>query len=118
MSAVKKEKNAPAAIGHNIDGFYDEVREALEELNELDKKSKEINDQKAAIRSRLESKGLIKKGVAAARSFFNLSPEDRKAFDQTYILVRDAGGMAVKGAQLDLGLAPKAAEAPAEKAGE
>lgn len=113
-------QTAPAKIGGNIEGLYEEIRADMDELNELDKKSKEINDQKQAIRSRLEAKGLIKKGQAAARTYFNLSPEDKKAFDNTYIMVRDAMGCGIKGAQLDLGLDAKPsndAAAPADEKG-
>lgn len=101
---AKPKKEAPAPIGHNIEGFHSEIREVHEEIIALEKQRKQINEKLGELRSRLETKGLIRKGQAAALSYFKLSPDDRKAFDNTYVLYREAVGLPLKGAQLDLGL--------------
>lgn len=119
--AKPKKNEAPAAIGHNIDGFHSEIREVHEEILALEKQRKQINEKLGELRSRLETKGLIRKGQAAALSYFKLSPEDRKAFDNTYVLYREAVGLPLKGAQLDFPMEapqPQAGDADAQKDGE
>lgn len=106
MAKAEKTTNAEnvVAMGGNIKGLYDEIKEAADELLALEKERKAINDKMAEIRSRLEAKGLIKKGQSAALTYFKLSPEDKKNFDQTYIMMREGMGVPIKGAQLDLNL--------------
>jgi uncharacterized protein (UPF0335 family) len=103
------EKQAPVALGHNINGLHAQIKDANARILELEKKRKSINEEIASIRSDLETKGLTRKGQAAALTYFKLSPDDKKSFDNTYIMYRDAVGVPVKGAQLDLpGVAPAA----------
>lgn len=108
--AKAQEKAAPAQLGHNITGLHDQIKNANERILGLEKQRKAINEEIASIRSDLETKGLTRKGQAAALTYFKLSPDDKKSFDNTYIMYREAVGVPVKGAQLDL---PGVGDAPA-----
>lgn len=109
---MAKTKEKPAQIGHNIEGFHAEIVAAHERITALEKQRKAINEEIAAERSKLETKGLTRKGQAAVLSFFKLSPDEQKAFDNTVVTMRDALGKPLKGAQLDLPIdAPKPAAA-------
>jgi hypothetical protein len=117
MAKTNAKKEEPAQIGHNITGFHAEIVAAHERITDLVKQRKAINEEIAAERSKLETKGLTRKGQAAVLSFFNLSPEDRKAFDNTVVSMRDALGVPLKGAQLDLNI-EQAQGVDAQKEGE
>ena len=103
-ATARKEKQAPAEIGGNIKGLHDDIAAARDEIVGLEKERQSINAKIKAARERLEAKGITKKGFAAALSYFKADPEQREGFDQAYLISREAMGLPVKGAQLDLAL--------------
>lgn len=116
MATAKKKDEAPAPqMGSNIGGVLDFVRNAKERVIELKKKRTEINAELKAIREGVEAKGVQKRAFDLALSYFESDPEQREGFDESYIIAREAMGLKVKGAQLDIFEQTQApAQAPAE----
>lgn len=97
-----QETNKLAVMGGNIKGLHDDIRLAYEEIEQLKKERKAINDQIKAKREVMEAKGITKNAFDDAMAYINSTPEKREGYDTAYIIAREALGAPVKGAQADL----------------
>lgn len=115
MAKPKKEQANIVEMGGNIGPIMEDIANARDRIIELEKERKAINDEITAIRADLEAKGLPKKAQAAALAYFKLDADQRKGFDEGYLLLREGMGLPMKGAQLDLALEQAKKENDAQK---
>lgn len=106
--AATKETVSPGKLGDNIKGLYDTLREEKAAIDDLKKKRKAINDDIKARREKIEALGIAKEGYDFGVRLGELDPEKRKAVINALVISTEAFGAPIKGAQLDLGLAPAA----------
>lgn len=100
-----------SAMGGNIKGLQDDIRQAKERIDQWKKERKAINDKIKAERETMETKGITKMAFDAAMHYVDMDADKREGFDTAYIITRESLGAPVKGAQADLfGLAVKADE--------
>lgn len=85
-----------AEIGHNLSELKKEIKAAIGDVNNLRNERQSINDDIAAIRSKLESKGIKKAAFDMAMRYLNWEPEQREGFDIAYAIVREAGGLSIQ----------------------
>lgn len=109
MARTKPER--VTTIGHNIGPTKDKVAAAVKQLIELDKKSAQINAEKAELRSAVEALGIPKRALAGAVQYLKLDPDQRAGLDQGYVLARESIGLPVQGVMFDLAPAKEEQEA-------
>jgi len=77
------------------------IRGCSSELDDIKEKRTELTAEKNLIYARFDIYGLNRKGVDAARSYVEMSEEQKTNFDLTVLVVREALGEPIK-AQEDL----------------
>lgn len=98
----KKPKPSIAEIGGNISGLKEDLAKWRDKHLELEKKRADVNASLAEIRAKAEANGIPKKAFADALRYFKEDPDKRAGYDNGYILAREAFGLPINGAQLDL----------------
>jgi len=99
------ENNEPhntVKLGGNLDPLKADIAAARDKVLALKKKRADINADIQAVRTSLEAKGITKKAFDDALRHFEQDPDKRAGYDEAYIIAREAMGLAVKGAQLNL----------------
>lgn len=99
---MTKKKQAPPAMGGNIQGVYDRAKSSKEKIDQWKKERKAINDLIKAERESMEAIGLTKDAFDDAMAYVNSSPDKREGYDTAYLICREAFGAPVKGAQAEL----------------
>lgn len=102
MAREKKEKAAPPQIGGNIKGLHDKIAAGRDKVIELKAKRADINAKIGEVRASMEAMGVPKAAFDASLKYFEQDPDKRAGYDNGYIIAREAMGLPVKGAQLDL----------------
>lgn len=82
--------------GHNLAALKEEIAAGVASMEQAKLRRKQANDDIAAVRSTLESKGIPKKALAMALAYQSLDPDDRQGFDVAYDIVREAVGLPVQ----------------------
>lgn len=107
----------------NLSETRDVIRNAVPRILNLKNQRKSINEQIAAEREKVNGLGVSKRALDHAIRIKEMDPEDRKAFDESYAIARDAIGLPMSGSLFDFinasygeGEKP-AAEKPAGKNG-
>jgi len=77
----------------NLTETKDIIRNAVPEIINLKNKRKEINEQIAAARERVNAAGVPKRALDHAIKIKEMDPEDRQQFDEGYAIARDAIGL-------------------------
>lgn len=99
---AKKDKNV-VEIGHNSEKIVEEfVTKCRDEVLALQKKRADINAKIAEVRAAVEEKGVPKPAFDAALAYYKKDIDQRKGYDNGYIISRRAMGLPIKGAQLSL----------------
>jgi uncharacterized protein (UPF0335 family) len=102
MAKPKKEKPDIAKMGGNISSLKQDLATWRDKHLELEAKRADVNADLAAIRAKAEANGIPKKAFADALRYFKEDPDKRAGYDNGYILAREAFGLPINGAQLDL----------------
>lgn len=102
MAKTKQTPNERAQIGGNIEGLKADLAAWRDEHIKAERERKAINDKLAEIRSKAEAVGITKKAFADALRYYKEDQEKRQGYDNAYILAREAFGLPINGAQLDL----------------
>lgn len=102
MARQKKAKPNIAEIGGNISSLKEDLAKWRDKHLELEKKRADVNASLAEIRAKAEAHGIPKKAFADALRYFKEDPDKRAGYDNGYILAREAFGLPINGAQLDL----------------
>jgi hypothetical protein len=89
-------------MGGNIGPLKEDIVKARDKVLELKSKRSEINADLKAIRENLEAKGITKSAFDSALRHYEKDPEQREGYDQGYIIAREAMGLPVIGAQMDM----------------
>lgn len=82
-----------ADIGHNLTETTKMIEKAIADIRDLKGKRKSINEDIAAIRENLHSKGIHKQAFDFAIRYLDMDVDKRQSFDISYSLVREAGGL-------------------------
>lgn len=86
-----------ADIGHNLNETTKMIEKAINDIRDLKGKRKSINEDIAAIRENLQSKGVHKQAFDFALRYLDMDVDKRQSFDVSYALVREAGGLPLQG---------------------
>lgn len=86
-----------ADIGHNINETTKIIEKAINDIRDLKGQRKSINEDIAAIRENLHSKGIHKQAFDFALRYLDMDVDKRQSFDLSYALVREAGGLPLQG---------------------
>lgn len=81
--------------GANLTQLKKDVKKLTDGINSQKLKRKEINDQIASYRAKLETMGIHKKAADMAMAYMSWEPEKREGFDIAYAIVREAMGLPV-----------------------
>lgn len=84
-------------VGHNLSETMKDIQKAISDIRELKGQRKSINEDVAAIRENLQSKGIHKQAFDMALRYLDMDADKRQNFDLAYSLVREAGGLPLQG---------------------
>lgn len=98
---------APPRIGGNIGPLKDDIKAASDLYNNILEQIQALHDDKNAIVSDLEAKGVDKKAFKKALSDSKQDKEKRDAYDESYEICREAMGFPL-GHQFDAFTQPAA----------
>lgn len=77
----------------NLSETKDIIRNAVPEIINLKNQRKQLNEQIAAAREKVNAAGVPKRALDHAIKIKEMDPEDRQAFDEGYAIARDAIGL-------------------------
>lgn len=87
--------------GTNLTETKEVIRNAVPEIINLKAKRKELNEEIAAIRERVNAAGIPKHALDHAIRVREMDPEDRERFDEGVAIVRDVIGAAMSRSLFD-----------------
>jgi len=88
--------------GANITQLKEDVKNGVGRINAEKDKRTAANEEIAAIKSDLETKGIPKKALDMAMTYMNMDPDKRQGFDVAYEIVREAIGMPIASDQHEI----------------
>lgn len=80
----------------NLTDAKDLIRNAVPEIINIDEKIKNLRDRRNELRSAVQAAGVTKGAFDLALKFRKMDPEDRQAFDEGFVIAREAVGLRVQ----------------------